>query len=229
MKHAPRVGAVAPACPMPPVRRPGSPWAPTAAGPYKLPRVVQDRLTVALAGFRNREAAFTLAVFLARFWSAPRKLLAAFPIDRRALAEHEALRLTEARVRGALTVLVEVGFLARYEPDAGRRYQRTESGLQRRAILHRFGEEFAVEFARANARSQAARGAAAPARRPISRPTAERAPTANLAASSPMPPAQVAQKQNSSERGLIMGEQIPAGIGGSLEAALDRLRRAGGF
>ncbi len=81
---------------------------------------------------------FDIAVFLARFWSSPRRLLCALPVDRRALAEHEALGLTEARVRGTLAVLVEVGFLARYEPEAGKKYQRTEGGLQRRAILHRF-------------------------------------------------------------------------------------------
>lgn len=226
MKHAPRAGAVAPACPLPPARRPESPWAPTAVGPYKLPRVVEDRLTVMLAGFRNREAAFTLAVFLARFWSAPRKLLAAFPIDRRALAEHEALGLSEARVRGALAVLVEVGFLARYEPEAGKKYQRTEAGLQRRAILHRFGEEFAVEFAKANARSQAARGAPAPARRPIPRPELQRAPAANVVAPRHLPAPQVAQKQNLSGALVIMGEDNQQATSSPLEAALARWAKA---
>jgi hypothetical protein len=140
-------------------------WWPDSAGPYRLPAGVRDRLSAALAGRKNRDAAFALAVFLARFWSSPRRLLCAIPVDRRALAEHEALGLTEARVRGALAVLVEVGFLARYEPDPGKRYQRTEGGLQRRAILHRFGEEYAVAFTAANARAQAARGAPTPARR----------------------------------------------------------------
>jgi hypothetical protein len=33
-------------------------------GPYRLPRDVQDRLSSSLAPYRNREAAFALAVFL---------------------------------------------------------------------------------------------------------------------------------------------------------------------
>jgi hypothetical protein len=228
MKHALIAGAVAPARPLPPTRRSRGPWAPTAAGPYRLPRQVEGELVAALTGFRNREAAFALAHFLARFWSSPRRLLCAIPVDRRALAEHEALGLTEARVRGALATLVEIGFLARYEPEAGKRYQRTETGLQRRAILHRFGEAYANAFTAANARSQAARGAPAPARRPVPRPEASRQSSANVAAPRPIPLSQVAQKQGIGEAVVIMGEQesglrepLPA-----LEEALARWRRA---
>ena len=207
-------------------------WCPDSAGPYRLPAGVRDRLSAALAGRKNRDAAFALAVFLARFWSSPRRLLCAIPVDRRALAEHEALGLTEARVRGALAALVEVGFLARYEPDPGKRYQRTEGGLQRRAILHRFGEEYAVAFTAANARAQAARGAPAPARRPIPRPEPQRAPAANVTARAAMPSAEVAQKHPSPDRGVIMGEverprAQPQCEG--LEAALARLRRGIGL
>jgi len=93
------------------VRRPFAPL--HESGPYRLPYDVRDRLTAALAPFRNREAAFALAVFLGRFWSMPNQLLTAFPIDRRVLADHAALGLTEARVRGAIRVLEEVGFLDR--------------------------------------------------------------------------------------------------------------------
>src|SRR5215218_3998126 len=57
------------------------PFTPSSAGPYRLPRDVRDRLASALAPFRNRDAAFALAVFLARYWSTPARLLAAFPID----------------------------------------------------------------------------------------------------------------------------------------------------
>jgi len=56
---------------------------------------------------------FALATFLGRFWSTPNRLLTAFPIDRRELAGHAALGLTEARVRGAIRTLEEVGFLDR--------------------------------------------------------------------------------------------------------------------
>lgn len=192
---------------------------------YRLPRAVADRLETALSGRKNAAACLALAHFLARFWSSPRRLLCAFPIDRRALAEHEVLGLTEARVRGALTVLVEIGFLARYEPDAGKRYQRTEGGLQRRAILHRFGEEFGVEFGKANAAAQRARGAPAPARRPIPRPEAPLAPAANVAAPRAMPPPQLAQKQALGGSRVIMGEERRAESCSPLEAALERLRR----
>ena len=60
-------------------------------------QVMDDRLTAALMPFRNRDAAFALATFLGRFWSTPNRLLTAFPIDRRELADHAALGLTEAR------------------------------------------------------------------------------------------------------------------------------------
>ena len=74
---------------------------------------VRDRLAAALTPYRNSDAAFALATFLGRFWSMPARLLAAFPIDRRELADHAALGLTEARVRGAIRTLEEVGFLDR--------------------------------------------------------------------------------------------------------------------
>src|SRR5215207_4642181 len=114
--------ALKPAHPLLPLPRPPSsrrrgsrrPFAPSPpAGPYRLPRDVRDRLTAALAPYRNRDAAFALAVFLGRFWSMPTRLLSAFPIDRRELADHAALGLTEARVRGAIKTLEEVGFLDR--------------------------------------------------------------------------------------------------------------------
>ena len=195
---------------------------------YRLPRTIADRLETALSGRKNAAACLALAGWLGRFWSAPRRLLYAFPVDRRAIADRDDLGLTEARVRGALAVLVEIGFVTRYEPDPGKRYQRTEGGLQRRAILHRFGEEYAAAFGKANARAQEARGAPPPARRPIPRPEPARPVAANVAAPRPMPQPLLAQKQTSPERGVIMGEgdrpRLQPTCGG-LEAALERLRR----
>ena len=92
--------------------------------------------------YRNREAAFALAVFLGRFWSMPGRVALPFPIDRRALAGHRELGLTEARVRGAIRVLEEVGFLARFV-TSGSRYKATEEGLRRKPIPFQFGSDYA--------------------------------------------------------------------------------------
>jgi hypothetical protein len=199
---------------------------------YRLPRSIAGRLETALQGRRNAPAAFALAEWLARFWSAPRRLLYAFPIDRRAIAGRDDLGLTEARVRGAIAALEEIGFLARYEPDPGKRYQRTEEGLQRRPILFRFGEEFAPAFAQANARAQAARGAPSPARRPVSPPQpcsavlgrpVPRPQLPDIREVEPFP--QLAQKQSLGGSRLLMGEKHQPDPASPLEAALERLRR----
>lgn len=116
-----------------------------SAGPYRLPHDVRDRLSAALAPFRNRDAAFVLAVFLGRFWSTPRRLLAAFPIDRRELADHAGLGLTEARVRGAIRTLEDVGFLDR-AVACGSTHRPTPDGLHRKPVLFMFGAEYGLLF-----------------------------------------------------------------------------------
>lgn len=181
--HAPTARLDAPQ--RPPPRRSGAsqrPFVPMPApGPYKLPTAVLGRLTATLQPFRNRDAAMVLAVFLARFWSAPRRVALAFPADRRALARHAALDLTEDRIRGALATLERVGFIVREAVPPGRRYQRTADGLQRRPILFRFGMEAMGDFLAANARRRtasarpaAARDSHLPARRPVIAPPAVR-------------------------------------------------------
>src|SRR3954467_5603166 len=132
------------------------PFTPASAGPYRLPRDVCDRLTAALAPFRNRDAAFVLAVFLGRFWSTPNRLLTAFPIDRRELAGHAALGLTEARVRGAIRTLEEVGFLDR-AMASGSTHKATPDGLHRKPVLFMFGSDYGPLFGAANKRAAAAR------------------------------------------------------------------------
>ena len=193
---------------------------------YRLPRPVRDRLEAALSGRKNAPACLALATWLARFWSAPRRLLYAFPVDRRAIAGREDLGLSEARVRGALLALEEIGYLARYEPDPGRRYQRTAEGLHRRPLLFRFGEDYATAFTAANARAQAARGAPAPARRPAPRPEAPRPPAVIPAPARPAPFPLLAQKQTPCGSRVIMGENPPAGSDENLENALRRLGAA---
>ena len=145
-----------------------------SAGPYRLPHDVRDRLAAALAPFRNRDAAFALATFLGRFWSTPARLLAAFPIDRRELAEHAALGLTEARVRGAIRALEEVGFLDR-AVASGSTHRPTPDGLHRKPVLFMFGSDYGPLFSAANRRAAAARERRSGARRG---PAAGRGPAA---------------------------------------------------
>ncbi len=138
------------------MRRPFRPF--TDTGPYRLPHDVRDRLGTALACYRNRNAAFSLAVFLGRFWSAPGRIEQAFPIDRRALGHRPDLGLTEAKVRGAIRTLETVGFLDRTLPTKGSCYQRTGGGeLHRKPIMFMFGSDYALAFREANQRAQKAR------------------------------------------------------------------------
>jgi hypothetical protein len=121
-------------------------------------------LAASLRPFRNREAAFTLAVFLARFWSVPGRVAGSFPIDRRALAGRLDLGLTEKRVRNAIRTLEAINFLDR-AVASGSRYKATEDGLRRKPIQFCFGSDYAREFMEANRRAAAARGARSPDRR----------------------------------------------------------------
>lgn len=185
MQHAFLPATAPPVRLLPSQRRARGPWTPTApAGPYKLPRAVLDRLCVVLGGFRNADAAYALAVFLGRFWSAPGRLDRAFPVDRRALTDHANLGLTEGQVRGALRVLETIGFIEREFVAGSRLYQRTATGPHRRPITFRFGREFSPAFREANARAQAARGTPSPARRPVAPLNASRPSTGLLEAPS---------------------------------------------
>src|SRR4051812_16507572 len=103
-----RMPAVQPLLPLPQpararVRSLRRPFTPSKnAGPYRLPHDVWDRLVSTLAPARNRDAALALAVFLGRFWSTPSRLLSAFPIYRRELADRADLWLTQAQGRGGI-------------------------------------------------------------------------------------------------------------------------------
>jgi hypothetical protein len=131
-------------------------------------QVMDDWLTAALMPFRNRDAAFALATFLGRFWSTPNRLLTAFPIDRRELADHVALGLTEARVRGAIRTLEEAGFLDR-AVASGSTHKPTPNGLRRKPVLFMFGAEYGPLFSAANKRAAAARERRSGAPRPTRR------------------------------------------------------------
>ena len=163
-------------------RRRGSrqPFRPAQAGVYRLPHDVRDRLAAALAPFRNRDAAFALAVFLARYWSTPARLLTAFPIDRRELADHAALGLTEARVRGAIRTLEEVGFLNR-AVASGSTHRPTPDGLHRKPVLFMFGIDYGPLFSAANRRAAAAHERRS-RRQPAPSPATARRPSAPVLA-----------------------------------------------
>jgi hypothetical protein len=208
------------------VRRPFHPSRDT--GPYRLPYEVRDLLTGALAAFRNRDAAFALAVFLARFWSVPGRVEGTFPIDRRELANREDLGLTEAQVRGAIRTLEAIGFLDR-ALASGSRYQATEEGLHRKPIRYVFGSEYAPRFIAANKRVAMARERHSGDRRPLRPPQAQQPPV-----TLPRAPITNSPKSKSeADKTVLMGDlRKPVGLppeasepNPKLEAALDRLRK----
>jgi hypothetical protein len=196
---------------------------------YRLPHEVRDRLVAALAPYRNREAAFTLAVFLGRFWSMAGRVALPFPIDRRALAGHQELGLTEAQVRGAIRVLEEVGFLTRFL-TSGSRYKATEEGLRRKPVPFQFGSDYAPLFIAANRRAAAARGRRDGARRTVV-PDPARGPSVASAGPSLKSPKGKSKAKPSVIMGEIRGSLPPRASvpDANLEAALERLRQAGGF
>jgi hypothetical protein len=214
-----------PLLPRPPsTRRRGSrqPFAPSQSGVYRLPHDVRDRLAAALAPYRNRDAAFALATFLGRFWSTPARLLTAFPVDRRELAEHASLGLTEARVRGAIRTLEEVGFLAR-TVASGSTHKPTPDGLHRKPVLFMFGSEYGPLFSAANKRAAAARERRSGVRRTQTLANPPRPPTGFLTAR----PLNSPKYKDSEASKVLMGEIRPKPPqpplpNSALDAALDR-------
>jgi hypothetical protein len=206
------------------VRRPFKPSA--GEGAYRLPREILDLLGRDLAPFRNRDAALSLATFLARYHSNPTRLLVSFVIDRRVLSAHEDLDLTEARVRGAIQTLEAVGYLERAIPPSGSRYKATADGLHRKPIAFVFGAEFAPLFAAANKRARRAKGAVPHARRPLvpmrsSRPSA--APLEARPLNSPKDTSEAKPQVNLGEitKGIDLSAEPSAPT--ALELALQRL------
>jgi hypothetical protein len=78
-------------------------------------------------------------------------------LDSLALADRSDLGLTEDKVRGAIRVLEEIGFLDR-AIASGSRYKAMEDGLHRKPILFMFGADYAPAFIAANRPAAAARG-----------------------------------------------------------------------
>lgn len=193
-------------------------------GGYRLPRGVEARLAAAARELRNEEAVMRLAAFLGRFHTAPAVLGRAFPVDRAALAAVGTLGLTEARVRGALKVLEEIGFVVR-EAVKGSTYRPTAAGLRRKPVFFRIAPEFAGMFERANAAALRARGAGRADRRPIAQPAAPR-PSAPAVARSTATLRAWSPKEIIPAERLSLGEQAASNPETGLEAALNRLRDA---
>src|SRR5215218_827880 len=171
--------------------------------PYRLPHEVRDRLVAALVPYRNREAAYRLAVFLGRFWSMPGRVALPFPIDRRALADRQDLGLSEARVRGAIKALEEVGFLTR-AVTSGSRYRATAQGLHRKPVPFQFGSDYAPLFIAANKRAGAARGSLSGPVRPQT-PISSSRPSLTFLEARPNSP----KGKSQAESLLLMGENLP--------------------
>src|SRR4051812_34230127 len=157
----------------------------------------------------------------------PSRVLTAFPIDRRELADRPDLGLTEAQVRGAIRALERVGFLDR-AGAAGSTHQPTPDGLHRKPILFMFGADYGPLFIAANKRAAAARGRRTAPVRPATTPQGpRRASTAVLRALPLKSPKNISEAIPT----VLMGQLVlrpPAGIepNSPLEAALDRFRRA---
>lgn len=201
-------------------RRPFNPSNDT--GPYRLPPAVRERLTVALAPFRNREAAFALAVFLGRFWAVPSRVSGSFPVDRRALRDREGLDLTEGQVRGAIRTLEGVGFLDRVERKGSAYRVANDGGLQRKAVQFVFGPEAKAGFIAAIKRATVFRERGSRCRQEFG--------TSGSAGASC---AKFPKRIHLSQKALLMGQQPsqkrpqePPEVNPRLEAALSRLQAA---
>src|SRR4051812_3124592 len=207
------------------VRRPFRPSPDT--GPYQLPHGVQDRLGAALASYRNRDAAFALAVFIGRFWSAPGRIEQAFPVDRRALANRPDLGLTEAKTRGATRTLERVGFLDQVEPDRGSRYQRTDTGdLHRKPVCFRLGLAYRAAFETANKRARKCRERQGPARRLIT-PSKGSRPSMTLSKARALKsPKSISEAKPQVLMGEIRSSPPPTSLNPKLEAALEQWKKA---
>jgi hypothetical protein len=193
---------------------------------YRLPHDVRDRLAAALKPLRNRDACLALATFIARFWTAPKRLGLPFMLDRRALAPIEALGLTEARVRGAIRALERVGFIERMLAS-GRTHQATPEGLHRKPVAFTFGAEYRDAFSAANKRAAAARERHSGGRRPSTLANPPRPSPATPAAR----PANSPKYKGSEADRYIWARNVPrppepALQNSTLDAALDRWRLA---
>ena len=140
------------------------------------------------------------------------------------------LELTEARVRGAIRVLEEVGYIDR-AVTRGSPYQPTPEGLRRKPVEFQFSAEYVPLFVAANRRAAAARERRLLAR-PLSMPVAPLRPS--TAPTAVLPPGACglnSPKNKLSEATVVYLGEIRTSTPSpphnpALEAALDRWKRA---
>jgi hypothetical protein len=152
--------------------------------------------------------------------------MGSFPIDRRALADHANLELTEAQVRGAARTLEAVAFLERAIPPCGSQYKATAEGLHRKPILYVFGSEYNSAFIAANKRARATRGRDLKAGRPLP-PIIYPRPPATFLMPRPLKSPKIKGEAESyvimGDLGLQPGLPAPIATPSPLEIALKRL------
>lgn len=118
--------------------------------PYRLNKNVRRAALAALRDFPSRASAYRLLTFLGRFQAHPENLGRLFPVDRRALAGHKELGLSENQVRGGLKALEQAGVLIRAHKERKHAYQRTAEGLRRTPNHFSFSPLFHSLFAALN-------------------------------------------------------------------------------
>ncbi len=123
-------------------------WVPSSwSGNFRLPIRIADRLKADTGHLRNRDAVFTLVVYLARHHAGPKTIArgtkTGFWIVRAALAQSEKVDLTEDQIRGAIKAAIAVGII---EPLLSREEMRQPGRRANLPQLYRFTSDYAEMF-----------------------------------------------------------------------------------
>jgi hypothetical protein len=123
-------------------------WIPSSwSGNFRLPIRIADRLKADSGHLRNRDAVFTLIVYLARHHAGPKTIArgtrTGFWIVREALAQSEKVNLTEDQVRGAIKAAIALGII---EPLLSPEEMRQPGRRANLPQLYRFTGDYAEMF-----------------------------------------------------------------------------------
>jgi hypothetical protein len=123
-------------------------WVPSSwSGNFRLPIRIADRLKADTGHLRNRDAVFTLIVYLARHHAGPKTIArgtkTGFWIVREALAQSEKVNLTEDQIRGAIKAAITAGII---EPLLSREEMRQPGRRANLPQLYRFTGDYAEMF-----------------------------------------------------------------------------------